>query len=81
LSLFHTCVGVFTIANPIGNLPIVLSFTGGERRPDQRFPGQLGINVVVGLLALMGYVIFSAGEYLSSRLGASALQVLTKVMG
>ena len=42
---------VFTIANPIGNLPIVLSFTGGERHPDQLFPGRLGISVVVVLLA------------------------------
>ena len=43
--------------------------------------GRLGISVVVVLLALVVYLIFSAGERLSSRLSASALQVLTKVMG
>ena len=47
----------------------------------KRFPGRLGISVVVVLLALVVYLIFSAGERLSSRLSASALQVLTKVMG
>ena len=47
----------------------------------KRFPGQLGISVVVVLQALVAYLIFSAGERLSSRLSASALQVLTKVMG
>jgi multiple antibiotic resistance protein len=181
LSLLHTAVGVFTIANPIGNLPIYLSFTDGERRRDQAIArsaaftfvvalllstwignglldffgisraafqvaggvivvliglsmlrsktppehhdpesverdkssavkgvvplgipllagpgtltvvmaapeaatltGRLGISVVVVLLALVVYLIFSAGERLSSRLSASALQVLTKVMG
>jgi multiple antibiotic resistance protein len=53
LSLLHTAVGVFSIANPIGNLPIDLSFTDGERRPDQRFPGQLGISEVLLLLVLV----------------------------
>jgi multiple antibiotic resistance protein len=38
LSLLYTAVGVFTIANPIGNLPIYLSFTDGERRRDQVIP-------------------------------------------
>ena len=47
----------------------------------KRFPGQPGISVVVVLLALLVYLIFSAGERLSSRLSASAIQVLTKVMG
>ena len=27
MSLLHTAVGIFTIANPVGNLPIYLSFT------------------------------------------------------
>ena len=43
--------------------------------------GRLGISVVVVVLALVVYFIFSAGERLSSRLSASVLQVLTKVMG
>jgi hypothetical protein len=44
---------VFSIANPIGNLPIDLSFTDGERRPDQRFPSRLGISEVLLLLVLV----------------------------
>ena len=43
--------------------------------------GWLGISVVLLLLALVVYLIFSAGERLSIRLSASALQGLTKVMG
>ena len=61
---------------------IDLSFTDGERRRDQaisRPAGHQRCGVV--LLALVVYLIFSAGESLSSRLSASALQVLTKVMG
>ena len=34
MSLLHTAVGVFTISNPIGNLPIFLSFSSGNRRQD-----------------------------------------------
>ena len=32
MSLLHTAVGIFTISNPIGNLPIYLSFTDGNKR-------------------------------------------------
>ena len=43
--------------------------------------GRLGISLVVLMLGLVVYVIFSAGDRLASRISASALQVLTKVMG
>ena len=181
MSLLHTAVGVFTIANPIGNLPIYLSFTNGNHRQDRAIArsaaftfiialllstwignglldffgisrgafqiaggvivaliglsmlrsqtppehhdpesiardqsssvkgvvplgipllagpgtltvviadplatslsGRLGISLVVLMLGLVVYVIFSAGDRLASRISASALQVLTKVMG
>ena len=181
MSLLHTAVSVFTIANPIGNLPIYLSFTNGNHRQDRAIArsaaftfiialllstwignglldffgisrgafqiadgvivaliglsmlrsqtppehhdpesiardqsssvkgvvplgipllagpgtltvviadplatslsGRLGISLVVLMLGLVVYVIFSAGDRLASRISASALQVLTKVMG
>ena len=181
MSLLHTAVGVFTIANPIGNLPIYLSFTNGNPRQDRAIArsaavtfiialllstwignglleffgisqgafqiagglivtliglsmlrsqtpsehhdaesvtrdqsssvkgvvplgipllagpgtltvviadplaaslkGQLGISLVILLLGLMVYLIFAAGDRIASRISASALQVLTKVMG
>ena len=34
MSLLHTAIGDFTIANPIGNLPIYLSFTNYNLRED-----------------------------------------------
>ena len=34
MSLLHAAVGVFTISNPIGNLPIFFLFTNGNRRQD-----------------------------------------------
>ena len=43
--------------------------------------GQLGISLVILLLGLMVYLIFAAGDRIASRISASALQVLTKVMG
>ena len=38
MSLLHTAVGIFTISNPIGNLPIYLSFTDGNKRKDRAIP-------------------------------------------
>ena len=181
MSLLHTAVGIFTISNPIGNLPIYLSFTDGNRRKDRAIArscaitflislmlatwlgsdllgffgisraafqvagglivvliglsmlrsepskvhhdpasierdqnsavkgivplgipllagpgtltvviadpaaasmgGKIGLSVVVLALTAVGYLIFEAGEMLSSRISASALQVLTKIMG
>ena len=50
LSLLHTAVGVFTIANPIGNLPISLSFTDGARRRDPAIARSAAFTFVVALL-------------------------------
>ena len=181
MSLLHTAVGIFTISNPIGNLPIYLSFTDGNRRKDRAIArssaitflislmlatwlgndllgffgisrsafqvagglivvliglsmlrsepskvhhdpesierdqnsavkgivplgipllagpgtltvviadpnaasigGKIGLSVVVMALTAVVYLIFEAGEMLSSKISASALQVLTKIMG
>lgn len=181
MSLLNTGVAIFTIANPIGNLPIYLSFTNGDRRRDRAFarsasatflvalllstwignglleffgisraafqaagglivvliglsmlrsqpapehhnpateeadqdspvkgivplgipllagpgtltvviadplaatlPGRLEISLLVLVLTALVFAIFVVGERLSSRISASALQVLTKVMG
>ena len=42
---------------------------------------RFGISLVILLLGVVAYSIFSAADILSSRISASALQVLTKVMG
>ncbi|MBL6797593.1 MAG: MarC family protein [Synechococcus sp. BS307-5m-G39] len=181
MSLLHTAVGIFTISNPLGNLPIYLSFTDGNRRKDRAIArssaitflvslmlatwlgndllgffgisrpafqvaggvivvliglsmlrsepskvhhdpesverdqnsavkgivplgipllagpgtltvviadpnaasmgGKIGLSGIVLLLTLVVYLIFEAGEMLSSKISASALQVLTKIMG
>ena len=181
MSLLHTAVGIFTISNPIGNLPIYLSFTDGNRRKDRAIArssaitflislmlatwlgndllgffgisrsafqvagglivvliglsmlrsepskvhhdpesierdqnsavkgivplgipllagpgtltvviadpnaasigGKIGLSVVVLALTAVVYLIFEAGEMLSSKISASSLQVLTKIMG
>lgn len=181
MSLLNTGVAIFTIANPIGNLPIYLSFTNGDRRRDRAIarsasatflmalllstwignglleffgisraafqaagglivvliglsmlrsqpapehhnpateeadqdspvkgivplgipllagpgtltvviadplaatlPGRLEISLLVLVLTALVFAIFVVGERLSSRVSASALQVLTKVMG
>ena len=181
MSLLHTAVGIFTISNPLGNLPIYLSFTDGNRRKDRAIArssaitflvslmlatwlgndllgffgisrpafqvaggvivvliglsmlrsepskvhhdpesierdqnsavkgivplgipllagpgtltvviadpnaasmgGKIGLSVVVLALTAVVYLIFEAGEMLSSKISASALQVLTKIMG
>ena len=181
MSLLNTAVAIFTISNPLGNLPIYLSFTDGDRRRDRAIArssaitflvalllavflgndllgffgisrgafqaaggvivlliglsmlrseppkehhdpasvdrdrsspvkgvvplgipllagpgtltvviadpnaatisGRIGLTVVVVLLALLIYLIFSLGDLLSNKISTSALQVLTKVMG
>ena len=68
-------LGIPLLAGP-GTLTVVIAAPEAAT-----LSGRLGINVVMLLLALVVYLIFSAGERLSSRLSASALQVLTKVMG
>ena len=43
--------------------------------------GKLSLNLVVLAMSLLVYLIFNSGEMFSSRIGESALQVLTKIMG
>ena len=50
MSLLHTAVGVFTISNPIGNLPIFLSFTNGNPRQDLAIARSAAFTFVVALL-------------------------------
>ena len=68
-------LGIPLLAGP-GTLTVVIAAPEAAT-----LTGRLGISVVVVVLALVVYFIFSAGERLSSRLSASVLQVLTKVMG
>lgn len=50
MSLLHTAVGVFTIANPVGNLPIYLSFTAGNSREDRAIARSAAFTFIVALL-------------------------------
>lgn len=50
MSLLHTAIGVFTIANPIGNLPIYLSFTDGNPRQDRAIARSAAFTFVIALL-------------------------------
>ena len=181
MSLLNTAIGIFTVANPIGNLPIYLSFIDGDQKTDRAIArnsaftflialllatwlgndllaifgisqgafqisggliviliglsmlrskppeehhdpgsidrdkdssgkgivpigipllagpgtltvaiadpvsssidGKIALSIIVLILSLIIYLIFDASEMLSSKISASALQVLTKVMG
>ena len=50
MSLLRTAVGVFTIANPIGNLPIYLSFTNGNPRQDRAIARGAAFTFIIALL-------------------------------
>jgi len=50
MSLLHTAVSVFTIANPIGNLPIYLSFTNGNHRQDRAIARSAAFTFIIALL-------------------------------
>jgi len=50
MSLLHTAIGVFTIANPIGNLPIYLSFTDGNPRLDRAIARSAALTFIIALL-------------------------------
>ena len=70
MSLLHTAVGVFTIANPVGNLPIYLSFTNGDRRQDQAIARSAAFTFIIALLlstwignALLGFFGISRGAF------------------
>ena len=61
-------LGIPLLAGP-GTLTVVIAAPEAAT-----LSGRLGISVVVLLLALVVYLIFSAGERLSSRLSASAVK-------
>jgi len=70
MSLLHTAVGVLTTANPIGNLPIYLSFTNGNRRQDQAIARSAAFTFIIALLlstwignALLGFFGISRGAF------------------
>lgn len=50
MSLAVTAVGMFLVANPIGNLPIYLSFTTGDRRGDLAIARSCAFTVAITLL-------------------------------
>ncbi|MEB3322111.1 MAG: MarC family protein [Synechococcaceae cyanobacterium] len=50
MSLAVTAVGLFLVANPIGNLPIYLSFTTGDRRGDLAIARSCALTVAITLL-------------------------------
>ena len=50
MSLLHTAVGIFTISNPIGNLPIYLSFTNGNKRQDRAIARISAFTMLIALL-------------------------------
>lgn len=50
MSLLNTAVGLVTIANPIGNLPIYLSFTSGRRSEDLALARACALTVATTLL-------------------------------
>ena len=57
MSLLHTAVGIFTIANPIGNLPIYLSFTDGNKRKDRAIASSAAFTFLIALLLLPPWMI------------------------
>ena len=58
MSLMNTAVGIFTIANPIanpiGSIPIFLSFTTGTRKADRAIATALTFSITLLLAAWLG---------------------------
>ena len=50
MSLLHTAVGIFTIANPLGNLPIYLSFSNGTPRENRAIARSAAVTFITALL-------------------------------
>ena len=48
--LLTTAVGIFTIANPIGNIPVFLALATGKRRDDLAMARACTVTVAVTLL-------------------------------
>jgi len=70
MSLLHTAVGIFTISNPIGNLPIYLSFTDGNKRKDRAIARSCAFTFLIALLLatwlgndLLGFFGISRGAF------------------
>ena len=68
-------LGIPLLAGP-GTLTVVIADPAAAS-----MGGKLGLSLVVLLLTVVVYLIFDAGEMLSSKISSSALQVLTKIMG
>ena len=68
-------LGIPLLAGP-GTLTVVIADPSAAT-----MGGKLSISVVVLVMTAVIYLIFNAGEMLSSKISASALQVLTKIMG
>ena len=70
MSLLHTAVGIFTISNPVGNLPIYLSFTDGNKRKDRAIARSCAFTFLIALLLatwlgndLLGFFGISRGAF------------------
>ena len=50
MSLLNTAVAIFTISNPLGNLPIYLSFTDGDKRRDRAIARSAAFTFIVAML-------------------------------
>ncbi len=50
MSLLNTAIGIFTVANPIGNLPIYLSFTDGDQKTDKAIARNSAFTFLIALL-------------------------------
>jgi multiple antibiotic resistance protein len=50
VSVLNTAVGIFTIANPIGNIPIFLAYATGRRSEDLAIARSCAITVAITLL-------------------------------
>ena len=68
-------LGIPLLAGP-GTLTVVIADPSAEN-----LSGKLGLSLVVLVMTALVYLIFNAGEMLSSKISQSALQVLTKIMG
>ena len=68
-------LGIPLLAGP-GTLTVVIADPSAAS-----LGGKLSLSLVVFAMSVLAYLIFNAGELLSSRISESALQVLTKIMG
>ena len=68
-------LGIPLLAGP-GTLTLVIADPTAAT-----FAGKLQLSLVVIILSVVVYLIFDAGDMLSSKISTSALQVLTKIMG